>query len=69
MEKAQLFMDGPNQVIKLPESFKIEGNEVGIKAFQGGIILLPLDNPWSIMEEALTEFEEGFMIERPTQLK
>lgn len=40
------------------------------RIFQTGrsqAVRLPLDNPWAIMQEALTEFEEGFVLERGEQ--
>lgn len=40
------------------------------RIFQTGrsqAVRLPLDNPWAIMQEALTEFETGFQLERGEQ--
>jgi antitoxin VapB len=28
------------------------------------VLPLPLDNPWQLLEEGLSEFEEGFVLER-----
>lgn len=42
------------------------------RIFQTGrsqAVRLPLDNPWAIMQEALTEFEEGFVLERGEQVE
>lgn len=66
---AKLFMTGRSQAVRLPKSLRFEGTEVIAKRFGNGVLLLPIDAPWSTMQEALTEFEPGFRIEReqPTQ--
>lgn len=39
------------------------------KRFGNGVLLLPMDAPFALMEEALSEFEAGFVLQReqPTQ--
>ena len=66
---ARLFMTGRSQAVRLPKSMRFEGTEVIAKRFGNGVLLLPIDAPWSAMQEALFEFEPGFRIEReqPTQ--
>ncbi len=64
MQTARIFASGRSQAVRLPKEFRFEGKEVAVKHFGGGVLLLPLDDPWSLMEEALADFEPGFVIER-----
>ncbi|MGI1795828.1 MULTISPECIES: antitoxin [Acinetobacter] len=67
MEVAKVFQIGRSQLIRLPKAFRFKGNEVAIKRFGPGVLLLPIDNPWDIMLEAINEFEPGFKLERTDQ--
>jgi antitoxin VapB len=64
MNTAKLFTSGRSQAVRLPKEFRLPGREVLVKHFGGGVLLLPLDDPWQLMEEALTEFDPGFQITR-----
>lgn len=64
MNTAKLFTSGRSQAVRLPKEFRMPGKEVLVRHFGGGVLLLPLDDPWQLMEEALSEFEPGFRIER-----
>lgn len=61
---AKLFMSGRSQAVRLPKSLRFAGSEVLAKRFGNGVLLLPLDAPWQLMQEALEEFEPGFTLER-----
>ena len=61
MELAKNFQSGRNQAVHFAES------EVAVKNFGNGVLLLPPNNPWQIMQEALTEFEPDFKLERAEQ--
>ena len=67
MEIAKVFQAGRSQAVRLPKAFRFNGNEVAIKHFGRGVLLLPIDNPWDIMFEAINEFEVGFQLERADQ--
>ena len=67
MEIAKVFQTGRSQAVRLPKAFRFNGNEVAIKRFGRGVLLLPIDNPWDIMLEAINEFEVGFQLERADQ--
>lgn len=69
MEHAKIFQSGRSQAVRLPKAFRFQGNEVVIKHFGNGVLLLPLNNPWDMMQEALDEFEVGFQLERDTQIE
>lgn len=66
---AKLFMSGRSQAVRLPKELRFEGDSVIAKRFGKGVLLLPADAPWSLMAEALEEFEPDFRLEReePTQ--
>ena len=67
METAKLFHFGRSQAVRLPKAFRFSGEEVAIKHFGNGVLLLPLQNPWQLMQDALDEFEPEFFLERETQ--
>ena len=67
MEVAKIFQSGRSQAIRLPKEFRFEGKEVVVKHFGNGVLLLPLNNPWKIMQEAVFEFEDNFLLEREDQ--
>ncbi len=67
METAKLFVTGRSQAVRLPRAYRFEGSEVLIKHFGGGVLLLPKDNPWDILAQALNEFEPGFEMTRGAQ--
>lgn len=61
---AKLFTSGRSQAVRLPKALRFEGNEVIAKRFGNGVLLLPVNNPWQLMREALEEFETDFVLER-----
>jgi antitoxin VapB len=61
---AKLFISGRSQAVRLPKALRFEGQEVIAKRFGNGVLLLPMDNPWQVMREALDEFEPGFELQR-----
>lgn len=67
MEHAKIFQSGRSQAVRLPKAFRFQGEEVAIKRFGNGVLLLPLNQPWQILEESLQDFEEGFKLERDVQ--
>ena len=67
MEIAKVFQADRSQAVRLPKAFRFNGNEVAVKSFGRGVLLLPIDNPWDIMVEAVNEFEPGFQLERVDQ--
>jgi len=61
---AKLFMSGRSQAVRLPKSLRFAGDEVIAKRFGNGVLLLPVEAPWQVMQEALDEFEPGFELQR-----
>ncbi|PWG62714.1 antitoxin [Sediminicurvatus halobius] len=61
---AKIFTSGRSQAVRLPKSLRFEGTEVIAKRFGNGVLLLPVDAPWEVMQEALEEFEPDFQMGR-----
>ena len=65
METAKLFMNGRSQAVRLPKSFRFNGNEVYIKKTLEGVLLIPKDESlWDTWEQNLMKYETPFMLER-----
>ncbi len=64
METAKLFLNGNSQAVRLPKEYRFRGDEVVIKRMGNAVVLLPKDDPWKIMFDALAEFPENFVISR-----
>lgn len=61
---AKLFNSGRSQAVRLPQSLRFEGDKVIAKRFGNGVLLLPIDNPWQLLREAVDEFEPELVLER-----
>lgn len=64
MDTERLFQSGVSQTGRLPKEFRFVGTEVGVRHFGNGVLLLPLDEPWQMLEVGLAAFEPGFVLER-----
>ena len=64
MDTAKIFQSGRSQAVRLPKQYRFDGKEVAIKRLGSAVLLIPLGDPWKLMEEALDEFEPGFTIDR-----
>ncbi|NTW82405.1 MAG: AbrB/MazE/SpoVT family DNA-binding domain-containing protein [Chlorobiaceae bacterium] len=64
MDTARIFPSGRSQAVRLPKEYRFKGKEVVIKHFGNGVLLIPIDKSWSMLEAALQEFEPGFIMER-----
>jgi antitoxin VapB len=42
----------------------MEGVEVVVRHFGNGVLLLPLNDPWAMLDAALSTFEPGFQLSR-----
>jgi len=72
METAKLFMSGNSQAVRLPKRYRFSGDEVVIKRLGRGLVLLPKDDPWQIMFDALEDLTPEPRIERaqpPTEAR
>jgi len=64
METAKLFVNGNSQAVRLPKAYRFRGDEVVIKRMGNAVVLLPKDDPWQVMFDALGEFPEDFALTR-----
>ena len=64
MDTARIFQSGRSQAVRLPKAFRFSGNEVGVRHFGNGVLLLPVDAPWAMLEAALAGFEPDFCLTR-----
>jgi antitoxin VapB len=64
MDTARLFQSGRSQAVRLPKAYRFEGTEVVVRHFGNGVLLLPVNEPWTMMDAALAAFEPGFQISR-----
>ena len=64
MKTAKILTLGNSQVIRLPEEYHLEGDEVYIKKTGEMIILIPTSTPWDPLIGSLGMFSADFMEER-----
>jgi antitoxin VapB len=64
MDTAKLFLSGRSQAVRLPKQYRFPGSEVAVKHFGNGVLLLPIDDPWQMLEAGLEAFEPGFVLSR-----
>lgn len=64
MDTAKLFQNGQSQAVRLPKEYRFKGDRVAIKRIGNAVVLLPLDNPWQVLEAGLKRFTPDFMSTR-----
>ena len=64
MDTAKIFQTGRSQAVRLPKEYRFNAKEVAIKRVGAGVLLMPIENPWQMIEAALDSFEPGFRIDR-----
>ena len=64
MDTARIFMSGNSQAVRLPKHYRLSGGEVVIKRLGNALVLLPKDDPWQVMFDALADFPEDTVLER-----
>jgi len=64
MDTAKIFQTGRSQAVRLPKEYRFNGKEVAIQRVGDGVLLMPIENPWQMLEAALDSFEPGFKIDR-----
>jgi antitoxin VapB len=64
MQQAKLFQNGQSQAVRLPKDFRFEGDSVSIKRVGKAVVLLPRNEPWETLFDALGQFTPDFMEER-----
>lgn len=64
MQHAKLFQNGQSQAVRLPKEFRFTGDKVNIRRVGNAVILLPENEPWDTLFDALGTFSPDFMAER-----
>jgi antitoxin VapB len=64
MLKAKLFQNGQSQAVRLPKDFRFSGDSVNIKRVGQAVVLLPHNEPWATLFDALDQFSPDFMDDR-----
>ncbi len=67
MQHAKLFTNGRSQAVRLPRECRFDGEEVLVKKIGNVVMLIPLDDPWSLMEQSLDAFSDDFLTYRSEQ--
>ena len=64
IDTAKLFQSGRSQAVRLPKEYRFQGSEVAVKHFGNGVLLLPIEDPWQMLEAGLEAFDPGFVLSR-----
>lgn len=64
IDTAQLFEIEGSQAVRLPEAYRLEGDEVIVKRVGDGVLLLSRNNRWSNLLASLNDFPNDFQFER-----
>lgn len=64
MQTAKIFTNGRSQAVRLPKEFRFSESDVYIKKIGKVVVLIPKDDPWSILVNSLNQFTDDFMVER-----
>jgi antitoxin VapB len=64
MDTAKIFQTGRSQAVRLPKAYRFSTNEVVIQRVGDGVLLMPIENPWQMIEAALSSFEPGLKLDR-----
>ncbi len=64
MVTAKIFQTGRSQAVRLPKEFRFSCSEVVVRHLGNGLLLLPLESSWEILESAMSAFEPEFQLQR-----
>ena len=65
MQTAKLFMNGRSQAVRLPKTFRFNGEQVFVKKWGEAVILFPYTTePWESLFNSLSLFSDDFMEDR-----
>lgn len=59
-QTAKLFWSGRSQAVRLPEEFRMEGDEVHIRKQGAAVILEPLATDWQWLDDIAGKFSKDF---------
>jgi antitoxin VapB len=65
MSTAQVVLENGHQVVRLPDGFRLEGNEVFVKRVGRSLLLVPHNtNRWEMLTTSLEQFTDDYMQDR-----
>jgi antitoxin VapB len=64
MQTAKIFTNGRSQAIRLPKEYRFSGDDVYINKIGKIVVLIPKDDPWSVLANSLDQFSDDFMNDR-----
>ena len=64
MQTAKIFTNGRSQAVRLPKEFRFSGDDVYINKIGKIVVLIPKDDPWSVLANSLDQFSDDFMEDR-----
>lgn len=62
-QTAKLFWSGRSQAVRLPKSFRMEGNEVRIRRQGRQVVLEPIAEDWAWLDAIAGTFSDDFFAE------
>jgi antitoxin VapB len=64
MQTAKIFTNGRSQAVRLPKEYRFSGDDVFINKIGNIVVLIPKDDPWSVLANSLDQFSDDFMEDR-----
>ncbi len=64
VQTSKIKNDEGHQAIRIPDNFRLEGEEVYIKKIGNALYILPLNKPWQTLFDSLDKFTPDFMESR-----
>jgi antitoxin VapB len=64
MQTAKIFPNGRCQLIRLPEEFRLDSDEVYLARMGSSVVLIPKADSWNLLFDSLEEFSDDFMENR-----
>jgi antitoxin VapB len=64
MQTAKIFTNGRSQAVRLPKEYRFTGDDVFINKIGNIVVLIPKDDPWSVLANSLDQFSDDFMEDR-----
>jgi antitoxin VapB len=64
MKTAKIFWSGRSQAVRLPKSFRFEGEEVRIRRHGNAVILEPLADNWQWLDAITEKLDDDFCSSR-----
>ena len=64
MDTAKLFKNGRSQAVRLPKKYRFSGDQVFLRKFGNGVILMPEEKTWDSLVESVELFSDDFLEDR-----